>query len=301
MRVAPLLWAGVATLVAGCGRGEPQVCNGSAASCPRRYDQVTYAGTHNAYSYAAGGPVSYIYPNQDAPITQQLQAGVRALGIRPSPYFGLDPAEADRVYVTHNVSLRGALGEEPLQDVLTEVRRFLESHPDEVVTLLAESAVTPQQVAETFTAAGLTRYLFTYEPTRGWPTLRDLIVADTRLVVFNDSQDPGRPAWQHFMWQHIVDTDYNITDAKQFSCAPYRGKPENALYFLNQFIYKSLGGDLVVPDKALSVQANDRGLVLQRARGCWQQLGKVPNFIYVDWYGQGDVVGAVNALNAEPR
>ena len=126
-------------------------------------------------------------------------------------------------------------------------------------------------------------------------------MADTRLVVFNDSQDPGRPAWQHFMWQHIVDTDYNITDAKQFSCAPYRGKPENALYFLNQFIYKSLGGDLVVPDKALSVQANDRGLVLQRARGCWQQLGKVPNFIYVDWYGQGDVVGAVNALNAEPR
>ena len=57
----------------------------------------------------------------------------------------------------------------------------------------------------------------------------------------------------------------------------------------------------MVPDKALSVQANDRGLVLQRARGCWQQLGKVPNFIYVDWYGQGDVVGAVNALNAEPR
>ena len=288
-------------LLASCAQQAPTVCNGSTENCQRRFDQVTFAATHNAFSYASGGPVEYLFPNQDRPISAQLAAGIRGLGIRPCPYYGDDPAERGRVYVTHNFDLRGKLGSEPLVDVLGEVRSFLEENPTEVVTLFAESAVTPAQIAATFAQAGLTPYLFTYDSARGWPTLAQLIEAGTRLVVFNDSQEANRPAWQHYLWDHIVDTDYNITSAEQFSCEYYRGRPSNSLYFINQFIYEARGEQIVLPSASNARLANDPTFVTERARRCWQQKSRIPNFIYVDWFGQGDVMSAVHALNEMPR
>lgn len=288
----------------GCGSAAPEgprECNGSADNCQRRYDQVTFAATHNAFSYAMGGPVHYLFPNQDLPIAEQLRRGIRGLGIRPCPYYGDDPAEAGRVYVTHNFELMGLLGSEPLSGILDTVRTFLEENPSEVVTLFAESAVPPAAIAAAFAEAGLLPYLYTHDPAQGFPTLAQMSQRNSRLVVFNDSQDPGRPAWQHYLWDLIVDTDYNITDLRQFRCDFYRGKPDNPLYFINQFIYSELGGKVLVPDAMLAAVANDPMQIVSRARSCMTATHRLPNFIYVDWYGQGDVIGAIKTLNATPR
>ncbi len=279
----------------------PISCNGRVENCQRRYDQVTFAATHNAFTYATGGPVSYTVPNQDLPISNQLESGIRGLGIRPCPSYNSDPAEAERVYVTHNFALKGALGMEPLLNILQEVRTFLERNPVEVVTLFAESDVTPAAIAATFAEAGLLPYLYVHDAKAGWPTLGEMAERNTRLVVFNDSEDPMRPPWQHYLWNFIVDTDYNITDIKQFRCDFNRGTAQNPLYFLNQFIYLDLGGGVVIADRDLSQQANDPTFIVNRAKSCWQQTGRIPNFIYVDWYGQGDVVGAVETLNQIAR
>lgn len=283
------------------GDAGPSLCNGSEANCGRRYNEVTYAATHNAFSYAEGGPVAYEMPNQDLPIPKQLEAGIRGLGIRPAPYFGDDESQKEIVYITHNTDLKGLLGQEPLVNILTQVRVFLDAHPDEVVTLLAESAVSPQRVAAVFTEAGLDKYLYTHDKARGWPTLSEMIQSGKRLVVFNDSRDATRPAWQLYMWDFIVDTDYNMTDVSQFSCEFYRGEATNDLYFLNQFIYKDYGSGIFAPDKDQAQIANQRELIVERAKKCWQEKKHVPNYVYVDWYAQGDVMGAVNAINAMPR
>ena len=37
------------------------------------------------------------------------------------------------------------------------------------------------------------------------------------------------------------------------------------------------------------------------AASCWREQGRIPNYIYVDWYGQGDVMKAVRTLNEMPR
>ena len=161
--------------------------------------------------------------------------------------------------------------------------------------------VSANMIESTLLASGLGQYLYTHDASVGWPTLNQMIDANTRLVVFNDSQAPSRPRWQHYLWDLIVDTDYNITDKSQFSCAFYRGKPTNPLYFINQFIYRDMGNNVTVPDEGLARQANEPSFVTQRAEGCWQQMGRIPNYIYVDWYGQGDVMKAVQALNARPR
>jgi hypothetical protein len=272
-------------------------CNGLASNCQRTYDQVAIAATHDAFSYAAGGPVDYRFANQDRPIADQLEAGIRGLGLRPCPYFGLDPTQANRVYVTHNSLLIGALGEEPLDGILRDIKQFLDRNPREVVTVYMESTVTAAQVAATFDAAGLTPYLFVLEPGRGWPTLDSMISAGTRLVAFNDSQDASRPPWMLYLWDQIVDTDYDVTDPSQFRCAFHRGAPGNPIYFLNEFVYERTLGGLPAPSSAHARVVNAPDFITSRASQCLGETGRAAAVVYVDWFGQGDVVAAVNALN----
>jgi hypothetical protein len=52
-------------------------CNGSAALCDRRLDEVALVGTHN--SMAADSEPGWLFAAQDAGIPQQLQDGVRSL------------------------------------------------------------------------------------------------------------------------------------------------------------------------------------------------------------------------------
>ena len=61
------------------------------------------------------------------------------------------------------------------------------------------------------------------------------------------------------------------------------------------------GEQIVLPSASNARLANDAAFVTERARRCWQQKGRIPNFIYVDWFGQGDVMGAVHTLNEVPR
>lgn len=279
----------------------PAPCNGSVTSCGRRFDEVTIAATHNAFAYAAGGPRRYSYPNQDAPVTDQLEAGIRGLGLRPAPYFGDDDALREIVHVTHNPALRGVIGQEPLRDVLAEVRTFLESHPREIVSIYSESAVNPERVVATVAEAGLEPYLYPRRDDGTWPTLEELIAAGTRLVWFEQYPGPAPPPWMLDMWDELVDTDYRTTAADQFRCDYYRGEAKNRLFFLNQFLYLDLGDGLLVPDRGQAAVANEAALIDRRARECHAALGRWPNVIYVDFYGVGDVVGAVRALNEAAR
>lgn len=57
----PAPWSLVlVVLLGGCAPPEPQLCNGHAALCDRRLDQVAFAATHNAMSNAEDG---WLAPN----------------------------------------------------------------------------------------------------------------------------------------------------------------------------------------------------------------------------------------------
>ena len=53
-------------------------CNGSIDSCDKRYDEVAYLTTHNAFNSRQD---SFIFPNHNTNIEAQLNSGVRALMI----------------------------------------------------------------------------------------------------------------------------------------------------------------------------------------------------------------------------
>ena len=53
-------------------------CNGASDSCNKRYDEVAYLTTHNAFNSGQDG---FSFPNHSTNIETQLNAGVRGLMI----------------------------------------------------------------------------------------------------------------------------------------------------------------------------------------------------------------------------
>jgi hypothetical protein len=145
-----------------------RACNGHPELCSRRYDEVVYAATHNSMS---SPDVVRVWPEQDGDIRSQLDAGVRALLIdthdwtpllsdeqltTAEPYLPPQVAKPllatlgplrqaqDGTFLCHNQCALGAI---PLLDALRTLQQFLDANPDEVVTLIIQDAISPDETA----------------------------------------------------------------------------------------------------------------------------------------------------------
>jgi hypothetical protein len=294
----------------------PEACNGHAELCDRRYDEVTYAATHNSMS---SPDVVSIWPEHDGDIRAQLDAGVRALLIDTHHWTplvdreqltevaaGTDdralPAELagrvfdrigpqreprDGAFLCHNQCDLGAL---PLHDALVTVREFLQGNPAEVVTLIVQDAIPADETAAEVRRAGLAPYLHTHAGGEPWATLGELVERGERLVVFAEDQGPP-PDWYHHAFDHIQDTPYRFEEPGDLSCEPNRGEPDAPLFLLNHWVQR------IVPDRATAAAVNRHDVIVDRANRCERERGLRTTFVAVDFYGVGDLLAAVDTLN----
>jgi hypothetical protein len=257
---------------------DDELCNGSSSLCTRRYDQVAYATTHNAMS---NGDEGWLLPNQQHGISRQLDDGIRALML-DTHYFGA----GDEVDLCHEYC---ELGREPLVSGLAKIKRFLDRRPNEIVSIIFEAYVDEADVEDAFDEAGLLDYLHEQPLDQPWPTLRELIAAGTRLVVFTDER--GEEPWHHYVWDYASETPFSFETPDDFTCAPNRGNPNNGLFILNHFLTQTVGR----PE--LAQQVNYDPLFIDRALQCQAERNRLPNFVTVDFYDIGDVFFVTNALN----
>jgi hypothetical protein len=251
-------------------------CNGHAALCDRRYDQVAYATTHNAMSNADEG---WLGPNQQHGLTKQLEDGIR--GLMLDTHY-----DAGVAHLCHSFC---QIGKEPLVSGLLKIRRFLDLHPQEVVTIIFEAYISEADTEAAFAAAGLLPYVHVQPVGEPWPTLGTLIQNDTRLVVFTDVR--GSRPWHHYVWDYASETPYSFETPEQLSCAPNRGNPSRPLFILNHFLTQILGSP------QLASQINYNPLFIERALACQTARSRLPNFVTVDFYDIGDVFPVTAALN----
>ncbi len=255
----------------------PDTCNGSVELCARRFDEVAYATSHNAMSNAEDG---WTVPNQNLTIAHQLEDGVRGLM--------LDVHEGyDDILLCHGTCLLGSL---PVVDGLRIIKRFLHDHRGEVVTIIFESYTTADRIAEAFARSGADRYVYAHEAGTPWPTLRELIDLDERLIVLTDHEG-GTYDWYMDVWQHAFETPFAAETTADFTCDPGRGNPANSLFIFNHF----LTNPLAVPAEAPVVNANP--FLVERARMCGTARGHLANFVTVDFADEGDLFEAVRLLN----
>ncbi|KAJ3145403.1 hypothetical protein HDU86_000924 [Geranomyces michiganensis] len=184
-------------------------CNGSPELCALRYDQVTYAGTHNsgakdlkfdchrlAQGCKAGKVLCWVFEkscnalvpsnfedclwdNQDTAVAQQLQDGIRI--------FDLDTCRLDdgSIVNCHGYDTTRAIGP-AIRSTFDSIANWLKQNPNEVITLTfgdhdgdtyAMGAAIKQSLQDSLGP-------FLYSRKGGaWPTLGDMVASGKRVVV----------------------------------------------------------------------------------------------------------------------
>jgi hypothetical protein len=310
-------------------------CNGHAELCNRPLDEVALPATHNSMSVPLPGWFASL---QERPISGQLDDGIRGLLFdthyadrlangRTRTYFATtedsrrsieqDGVSEESVQAAERLrgrlGFRGSgergmylchtfceLGATPLGSVLEDIREFLVTHPADVLVVINQDYVTPADFVGAMDDAGLSRYAF--EPPSGssWPTLREMIEQDRRLVVLAENHAGAAP-WYQLAYQRLTqETPFTfksrelLTEPEHLaaSCRENRGPAGAPLFLVNHWINSD---PVPLPSNASIVNAYDA--LLRRARGCERSRGRRVNLLAVDFYERGDVFDVVDTLN----
>jgi hypothetical protein len=303
----------------------PTGCNGDARLCARRLDQVVFPGTHNSMS-AADRP-GWMFAQQERDIAVQLRDGVRAFlidvfrgvpvsgrvktDISHQPGFMRDVEQAlgeegvqaamrtrerlvgppegpPGLYLCHGFC---EIGAQPLIPWLRTMRDFLAANPRDVVILVIEDYVSPEELAAAFADSGLAELAYRGAPRPPWPTLLEMTDSNQRVVTFLESGRPGVD-WMYPAFDSIQETPYRFRDPSQLSCRPNRGGTAGSLFQINHWIETPPNPR---PSNAAVVNAYD--FLLGRAERCERERSRLPNIIAVDFYRTGDLFQVVRRLN----
>ena len=304
-----------------------EACNGSPLLCDRRLDEVVFSSTHNSMSAAAER--GWLFASHGGGVRDQLEYGIR--GFLIDAYFGLSVAGGVRSDLMHGADREALveqygeefvaardrvaaslgltdpdvqrtvylchvfceLGATPMSETLAVFREFLQSHPHEVIVVFVEDHIPAADVAAVFEEAGLEPYAYTYRPGTPWPTLREMIEANRRLLVMAENDGSG-PDWYHPGFEFTQETPYSFGSPAEFSCEPNRGRPDSRLFLLNHWI------EGVMPSPADAEAVNRYEVLLRRALLCESRRGLVPNLLAVNFYSLGDVLRVADTLNGVP-
>jgi hypothetical protein len=287
-----------------------------------------FAGTHNSMS--AADTRGWLIANQDRDEAQQLNDGIRLFKISThyatadsSGFVHTDIAAegqrlnrvASKLAPSARVALqrlsaalgRGSLskgkrdiwlchtlcelGATNMVKFLQVIKTFIQRNPHQVVILFDEDYVSERDLRDAFVRAGLFRYLARLQKNQPLPTLAQLISAHQNVVVFAQ-----KPVSDHFPWNldgftWIQDTPLGAKKPGQFTCELFRGRTSNPLLMMNNW------ADVFPPRASPNVPLVQKNFLLDRARQCVAERGKVPNLILTDYYNRGQVVEAVAELN----
>jgi hypothetical protein len=314
-------------------RGGP--CNGHIELCDRSLPGVALAATHNAMSVPLPG---WFAAEQDRPIADQLHDGIRGLLIDThyadrlgngrlrtdvgdvhklrtyAQRDGVSPDAVDSVlHLRERLGFGGKgergmylchtfceLGGTPLAAALSDLHDFLVANPDEVVVIINQDYVSPQDFVGAVEKAGLAKLAYRGPTTGGWPTLRQMIDRDQR-VVFLAENKAGAAPWYHPAYRAITEeTPYTfskpeqLTDPSQLarSCRPNRGPARAPLFLVNHWVSTD-----PVPLPSNAAKVNAYRPLLQRLRECRRLRHHIPNLVAVNFYRRGDVARVLDAIN----
>ena len=337
-----ILAGGLFFAFGGTSESSPAIneCNGSAALCDQPFNEVALPATHNAMS-GADVP-DYLFANQEYGIPQQLDDGVRALLF--DTHYGIpadngrvrtdleDPHNVERKQYVKDLSkpavdaalqirnrlVTGGTGEHhpylchrfcelgavPLRDALDDIRSFLVKNPDVVLVIVNEDYVSPEDFVAQVEASGVSDFVYRGDLGPPWPTLREMIDQNQRVVVMAENEGGAAP-WYHAGYADgiVQETPYHFTDPSELTdpkelpktCKANRGSSDAPLFLINHWIDTS-----PAPRPSNAEQVNAYKPLLDRVRECERLRDLTANLIAVDFYATGDLFRVVDKLNRVP-
>ncbi|KAL9035022.1 MAG: hypothetical protein Q9214_006780, partial [Letrouitia sp. 1 TL-2023] len=287
-------------------------CNNSPDLCNRSYANVTHLGAHDSPFIRDQSTGDSLSGNQHLNTTLQLQSGVRLLTAQVHRY---DNA-LSLCHTSCDLFNAGTLS-----TWLTEIKRWIEHNPYEVVTVLlvnSDNAAAKDLHAE-FGRANITGYAYT-PPSAGtalsvWPSLNNMISNGTRLVTFVTNLDSSAQAVAPYLldeFTYIFENPYEVSSLTNFTCSPDRPSSVRSqtsaaiesgrLPLMNHILYdvqSLLGASIPDIDNITTTNAPSKvvGSLGAAADDCKKEYGKNPTFVLVDFFDQGPAIETVDRMN----
>jgi hypothetical protein len=175
---------------------------------------------------------------------------------------------------------------------LTGLEAWMTANPREVVTVFIQDATTPADTAAVFERAGLVDLAYVHTPGSPWPTLGEMVGSGKRLLVLMENEGGGMQyPFLHQGFDLVQDTGFTYATVDDFDCAPNRGGEDADLFLVNHWLssFTALVSN--------AQKANTEAVLGGRVRTCRDERGRIPNFVAVNWYDQGDLLQVVDQLN----
>lgn len=307
----PLLWSSVLAQPAA------RACNNSPDLCSQSYGNITQLGAHDSPFLRDASTSFSTSGNQYFDSTVQLDAGARLLSTQVHVTDGASgPGSLHLCHSSCDLLDAGSLG-----DWLSTIKTWLDSNPNEVVTILLVNSdnVSADELHAEYLAANIVSYGYVpttpSAPPQFWPTLDELISANTRLLTFVASLPASSNTVAPYLmdqFTYIFETPFENFEASDFSCvvdrpSGFAGDASMALAagllpLKNHFLYESQAFGIEVPDVdnlnvTNSPSFETEGSVGTEASECADQWGRGPAFILVDFFNVGPAINAVDQLN----
>ncbi|MDH6356280.1 LamG-like jellyroll fold domain-containing protein [Parabacteroides sp. PF5-9] len=168
----------------------------------------------------------------------------------------------------------------PFMEALYQLKDALDGDTTKVITLFLDFYVDPD-LEQIFEAAGLSEYLLEYDTGSGWPTIKQMVQAGKRLVVFEMQKHLSSPGWLHNLNEFATGLSEPYFEQLNYGIESFDEKLRKSLFVFTG--YKSLSlpeesADVIVP------YARQTPYLIEAFKKAWISEGKVPNFIFIDRY-----------------
>jgi hypothetical protein len=278
----------------------PDCCNGLSNTCDLRVDEIMYAGIHNAQSSVQNG--FRFAPNHQYDAISALDYGYRLIN------FDLGVCSMGLALV-HGLCKLGTI--DP-KDIFQRLHEWLNEHPNEVVLIpiqiTNEAGGGAVDLGKFYnlldTIDGFTDRLYTKPIGELWPTLRELIQWDQRVLIFHyngptcvlpEVQCP--PGLDNDWFRYAAETPFSFTSINDLnneanSCKVTRGRVNNPFFALNAF--------LSVPDPSVQVnQINKKEYLQQHIQSCSElNGGRTVTTVFIDFWESSDLPEVVQLHNS---
>ena len=200
----------------------------------------------------------------------------------------------------------------------------MDNNPNEVVTIIIVNAdeASTADIAAAYEASAIDSYGYVPQNSdqlmQTWPTLGELIAANSRLVTFVASLVGGgepNPSAPYLLneFTHVFETQFEVTSFSGFNCDIHRpnnliaGGPVEAISagyipLMNHFLGEDQLFGIVTPAVESVATTNSPvegtlGSLGDHAVRCTREWGRTPVIILVDFFNVGPAIETVDALN----
>lgn len=194
----------------------------------------------------------------------------------------------------------------PLLGLLQELKKFLDSNPQEIVEIFFNNFSPLMLLVNAFVASGLTNYIHIQDVNQPWPTLDEMIKSGKRLVIFIDSDIPQAfialyPWLKGFhrdrafvftsgasTFKSVKDLENDDTGVSGEGFQLLKGKQPAIMGKLPHDVTSGIAGSY-----KLAKQVNTEESVRKHVKKFRDVNGRLPTIISVDFWEPGDGLNKV--------